>query len=113
MLVAAMNPCPCGFYGDPKRECRCAPNLITKYRNRISGPLLDRIDIHVEVPAAKFLASRVRRDALVLFRAQLGATLWKADGPAVRPYQDAHARSFSAARRRRARTRSRLRTSSM
>ncbi|HUI06732.1 MAG TPA: YifB family Mg chelatase-like AAA ATPase [Verrucomicrobiae bacterium] len=54
MLVAAMNPCPCGFYGDPKRECRCSPNMITKYRNKISGPLLDRIDIHVEVPAVKY-----------------------------------------------------------
>jgi magnesium chelatase family protein len=54
MLVAAMNPCPCGFYGDPKRECRCSPNMITKYRNKISGPLLDRIDIHIEVPAVKY-----------------------------------------------------------
>ena len=54
MLVAAMNPCPCGFYGDPKRECRCSPSMITKYRNKISGPLLDRIDIHVEVPAVKY-----------------------------------------------------------
>jgi magnesium chelatase family protein len=54
MLVAAMNPCPCGFYGDPKRECRCSPTMITKYRNKISGPLLDRIDIHVEVPAVKY-----------------------------------------------------------
>jgi len=54
MLVAAMNPCPCGFYGDSKRECRCSPNMITKYRNRISGPLLDRIDIHIEVPAVKY-----------------------------------------------------------
>ena len=54
MLVAAMNPCPCGFYGDPKRECRCSPNMITKYRNRVSGPLLDRIDIHIEVPAVKY-----------------------------------------------------------
>ncbi len=50
MLVAAMNPCPCGYYGDPKRECRCNPMQITRYRQRISGPLLDRIDIHVEVP---------------------------------------------------------------
>lgn len=54
MLVAAMNPCPCGFYGDPKRECRCTPHMITRYRNKISGPLLDRIDIHIEVPAVKY-----------------------------------------------------------
>src|ERR1700681_640821 len=51
MLVAAMNPCPCGPYGDLRRECRCAPAQVQKYRNRLSGPLMDRIDIHVEVPA--------------------------------------------------------------
>jgi magnesium chelatase family protein len=51
MLVAAMNPCPCGYLGDPKRECRCAPAQIQRYRARISGPLLDRIDLHVEAPA--------------------------------------------------------------
>jgi len=50
MLVAAMNPCPCGFAGDPKRECRCSSTKVQAYRNRISGPLLDRIDIHIEVP---------------------------------------------------------------
>jgi magnesium chelatase family protein len=54
MLVAAMNPCPCGFYGDLKRECRCTHNQIQTYRNRISGPLLDRIDIHIEVPAIDY-----------------------------------------------------------
>jgi magnesium chelatase family protein len=46
-----MNPCPCGHYGDLRRECRCAPAQVQKYRNRLSGPLMDRIDIHVEVPA--------------------------------------------------------------
>src|ERR1700757_632571 len=51
MLVAAMNPCPCGHYGDLRRECRCTPAQVQKYRNRLSGPLMDRIDIHVEVPA--------------------------------------------------------------
>lgn len=51
LLVAAMNPCPCGYLGDPKRECRCAPSQIQRYRNRVSGPLLDRIDIHIEAPA--------------------------------------------------------------
>ncbi|MBK1789614.1 YifB family Mg chelatase-like AAA ATPase [Persicirhabdus sediminis] len=50
ILVAAMNPCPCGYYGDRKRQCRCNPMQIENYRRRISGPLLDRIDLHVEVP---------------------------------------------------------------
>ena len=54
MLVAAMNPCPCGYYGDPTHACTCTSPQIQKYRTRISGPLLDRIDIHVEVPAVKF-----------------------------------------------------------
>lgn len=54
MLVAAMNPCPCGFYGDMKRECRCSTRQIETYRQRISGPLLDRIDLHVEVPLVDF-----------------------------------------------------------
>ena len=48
-----MNPCPCGYFGDPKRECRCTPRQVETYRNKISGPLLDRIDIHVEVPAVE------------------------------------------------------------
>jgi magnesium chelatase family protein len=54
MLVAAMNPCPCGFYGDPQRQCSCSPQQVRNYLNRVSGPLLDRIDIQVEVPAVPF-----------------------------------------------------------
>jgi magnesium chelatase family protein len=54
MLVAAMNPCPCGYQTDPKRECRCSPSQIARYRSKIYGPLLDRIDIHVEVPAIAY-----------------------------------------------------------
>ena len=53
-LVAAMNPCPCGYYGDPTRACTCAPGIVTKYQRRISGPLMDRIDIHVEVPRVDY-----------------------------------------------------------
>ena len=54
MLVAAMNPCPCGFLSDPRRECSCSPLLIERYRSRVSGPLLDRIDLHIEVPGVEF-----------------------------------------------------------
>ena len=54
MLVGAMNPCPCGFNGDPKKNCTCAPSTVAKYQRRISGPLMDRIDIVVEVPAVEY-----------------------------------------------------------
>ncbi len=54
MLVAAMNPCPCGYYTDPAKECTCHPAQIHKYLGKISGPLLDRFDIHLEVPAVKY-----------------------------------------------------------
>jgi magnesium chelatase family protein len=54
VLVAAMNPCPCGFHGDPTRECRCTGGIIQRYLGKISGPLLDRIDLHIEVPAVAY-----------------------------------------------------------
>jgi magnesium chelatase family protein len=54
MLVAAMNPCPCGYFSDLKRECRCSPVQVQRYRQRISGPLLDRIDLHIEVPSVEY-----------------------------------------------------------
>lgn len=65
MLAAAMNPCPCGFYTDPNKECTCTTQQIQKYMARISGPLLDRIDIHIEVPAVKYkeLSSEVKGES--------------------------------------------------
>jgi magnesium chelatase family protein len=54
MLAAAMNPCPCGYFTDPQRNCRCTPSQIQQYMSKVSGPLLDRIDLHVEVPAVKY-----------------------------------------------------------
>ena len=54
MMVAATNPCPCGYYGDPVRECTCSPSSVSRYKKRISGPLLDRIDLFVEVPRIKY-----------------------------------------------------------
>ena len=54
MLVAAMNPCPCGYYGDPVKECTCSPSAVSRYQKRISGPLLDRIDLFVEVPRVEY-----------------------------------------------------------
>jgi magnesium chelatase family protein len=54
MLVAAMNPCPCGYYGDPVRECTCSLSTISRYQKRISGPLMDRIDIHIDVPRVDY-----------------------------------------------------------
>lgn len=61
MLAAAMNPCPCGYLSDPRRACRCSQMQIRQYRSRISGPLLDRIDIHIEVPSVRFSDLEGRR----------------------------------------------------
>ncbi|MCC7175903.1 MAG: YifB family Mg chelatase-like AAA ATPase [Bryobacterales bacterium] len=60
MLIAAMNPCPCGFHGDTTRECRCTGGIIQRYLSKISGPLLDRIDLHIEVPAVPYKELRAR-----------------------------------------------------
>jgi magnesium chelatase family protein len=68
MLVAAMNPCPCGYYGDPIKACTCSSAEITRYQKRISGPLLDRIDIQVEVPRVEYEKLTAKR---------LGEPSWK------------------------------------
>jgi len=62
VLVAAMNPCPCGYHTDPRRACKCSPIQIERYLSRISGPLIDRVDIHIEVPAVAFSELRSDRD---------------------------------------------------
>ncbi|MFQ6676684.1 MAG: YifB family Mg chelatase-like AAA ATPase [Fidelibacterota bacterium] len=62
MLIAAMNPCPCGYSTDPQNECTCSPQIIQKYMSRISGPLMDRIDIHIEVPAVPFTHLAAKED---------------------------------------------------
>ncbi len=70
MLIAAMNPCPCGYYGDPKQECNCSTGEIQRYMSRISGPLMDRIDIHITVPSVKFkeLSSETRGEQAATIR---------------------------------------------
>ncbi|HEY0753414.1 MAG TPA: YifB family Mg chelatase-like AAA ATPase [Ktedonobacteraceae bacterium] len=75
MLVAAMNPCPCGYYGDPIRECSCSATSITRYQKRISGPLLDRIDIHIEVPRIDYekLADKRKAEDSATIRARVQA----------------------------------------
>jgi magnesium chelatase family protein len=54
MLIAARNPCPCGYFGDPTRACSCPPASVTRYQKRLSGPILDRIDMHLNVPRVNF-----------------------------------------------------------
>lgn len=70
MLIASMNPCPCGFYNHPEKECLCGPGIVQKYLNKISGPLLDRIDLHVEVTPVKFeeLSNRKKSESSSLIR---------------------------------------------
>jgi magnesium chelatase family protein len=63
MLAAAMNPCPCGYFNDPSHECTCTPPMIQRYVSKISGPLLDRIDIHIDVPAVKYRELRAEASA--------------------------------------------------
>ena len=75
MLIAAMNPCPCGYLGDLQHECTCSPPAVQRYRARVSGPLLDRVDIHVEVPAVKYrdLADRQPGEGSAAIRIRVNA----------------------------------------
>lgn len=75
ILVAAMNPCPCGYHGDPDKECNCSPGEIKRYTRKISGPLLDRIDIHIQVPRVKYeeLSSKRKAEPSGAIRARVEA----------------------------------------
>ncbi len=74
-LLAAMNPCPCGFLGHYSGKCHCTPDQVSRYRNRISGPLLDRIDLHIEVPAVpeKDLGARSAGESSAAIRERVAA----------------------------------------
>lgn len=74
-LVAAMNPCPCGFFGHPKKKCICGQNAVKKYLGKISGPMLDRLDIHVEVPAIEYdeLTDKVKGETSAEIRLRVDA----------------------------------------
>ena len=75
MLIAAQNPCPCGYYGDPVQPCTCSNAMITRYQKRISGPLMDRIDLHVDVPRVEYekLTANTRGEASAVVRERVEA----------------------------------------
>ena len=75
MLVAAMNPCPCGYFGHPTHKCICSPQAVTRYLSRVSGPLLDRLDLHIEVPPVEFdeLSSDEKAESSADVRARVNA----------------------------------------
>lgn len=75
MLVAAMNPCPCGYFGHPKKRCTCSPATVSRYLSRVSGPLLDRLDIHIEVPPVDFdeLSSDGRSESSIDIKKRVNA----------------------------------------
>ena len=81
MLVCAMNPCPCGYYGHPTKECTCSKGAPAKYLSRISGPLLDRLDIHIEVPQVDFekLSGDERSECSAEIKKSIKYFLWQFD----------------------------------
>jgi magnesium chelatase family protein len=94
MLVGAMNPCPCGYYTDPKRPCKCTPHMIERYLSRISGPLIDRIDIHVEVPPVPW--RQLRSEHAGLSSEQMRQQVLAAREVQRRRFADGHATTTNA-----------------
>ena len=86
MLVAAMNPCPCGYLGDERHACHCSPSDVARYRSRLSGPLLDRIDLHVEVPAVDY--KDLKAVGQGTDSASLRASIQRARGVQTERYRD-------------------------
>jgi magnesium chelatase family protein len=86
MLVAAMNPCPCGYFGSNARECKCTPGQIVRYMSKVSGPLVDRIDIHIEVPAISF--SKLRSKSSRLDSATMRQDVIRAGGIQAKRFGD-------------------------
>ncbi len=78
MLIGAMNPCPCGYYGNPKRKCTCTPNKVAAYLSKISGPLLDRFDLHIEVAPVEFddLSAKTKEESSAEIRKRVVAARW-------------------------------------
>jgi magnesium chelatase family protein len=97
MLVAAMNPCPCGYLGDTRNTCRCSPAQIQRYRTRVSGPLLDRIDIHVEAPALSIAELRTTQtgESSADLRARIEAARGRQDARFAGTRTNANARMNS------------------
>jgi magnesium chelatase family protein len=95
MLVAAMNPCPCGHYGNPHRACTCVLPHIVRYRTRISGPLLDRIDLHVDVPSLPYdrLVAAAPAESSAAVRSRVTAARAVQQARFVNPQPRAHART--------------------
>lgn len=97
-LVAAMNPCPCGFAGAPQKACRCTPDQIARYQGKLSGPLLDRIDLHIEVPAisAQELLTAPTGEASASIRSRVAAARARATTRQGRPNQALHGAEIDA-----------------
>jgi magnesium chelatase family protein len=86
MLVAAMNPCPCGYFGSDARRCKCTPGQIRRYLSKVSGPLVDRIDIHIDVPAISF--RKLRSKSGQLDSATMRADVVRAVGVQIERFGD-------------------------